>query len=417
MKRFAIATTLVLLAACSKDKAVDEPTELTELKPTAAVTRVWSASVGGGDDVLRLGLGLALRGERLYAAGRGGEVAAFDAGSGRQVWRVRTKASLSAGVGVDDTHVAVGSSDGEVILLGAADGNLVWRTKVGGEVLAAPALAPGAVVVRTVDGRLRGLALADGTELWQIDEQIPRLTLRGNAAPVVAGDLVIAGFDNGKVIAVSTGSGDTVWETPVIPARGRTELERLVDIDSAVKVLGEDVFVAGYQGRAAMLALDSGQIWWTRDLSSYRGVDVDDEAVYAATADGEVVALRRRSGVELWRQPALKFRKLSAPVVAGDFVAVADFAGIMHWFDKASGAPAARTSGLGGRVSNPPLASGGVVYVISDNGRISALRPQGTGAASVAAPAGAPVSGPEAVSPAAIPDASVVNPSDPPPND
>jgi outer membrane protein assembly factor BamB len=363
---------------------------------------------------MRYGLGLALSGERVYAAGRGGEVAAFDAATGRAVWRARTKAALSAGVGVDETHVAVGSSDGEVVLLNAADGNIMWRAKVGGEVLAAPALAAGAVVVRTVDGRLRGLSLEDGKELWQVDEQIPRLTLRGNAAPVVAGDLAIAGFDNGKVIAVSTGSGDTVWETPVIPARGRTELERLVDIDAAVKVLGEEVFVAGYQGRAAMLALESGQIWWTREVSSYRGVDVDDDAVYVATADGEVVALRRRSGVELWRQSSLKFRKLSAPAAAGDYVAVADFAGIMHWFDKSTGAPAARTGGLGGRVSNPLVAAGDVVYVISDNGRISALRAASTGASAPAATPAPDAATPE-VPPAApaAPDATL--PSEPAP--
>jgi outer membrane protein assembly factor BamB len=299
---------------------------------------------------------------------------------------------------VGDELAVVASSNGDVIALNSADGVERWRAKVAGEVLASPSVGSDAVIVRTVDGRLRGLALADGKELWLVEEQVPRLSLRGNASPVVARDLVIAGFDNGKVIAVTARDGDTVWETPVVPPRGRTELERLNDIDSAVKVIGDDVFVAGFQGRAAMLALDSGQIWWTRDVSSYRGVDVDDDALYVSSAEGEVVALRRRSGIELWRQSSLKFRRLSAPVAAGGYVAVADLEGIMHWFDKSTGAPAGRLSGLGGRVSNPAVAVDDVIYVISDNGRIHALRAVALARASEPAPQ--PTAEPEAPVPA-----------------
>jgi outer membrane protein assembly factor BamB len=397
MKRIVACAALLLLAACSKDKAVDEPTELTELAATARVERVWSASVGGGDEVMRLGLGLGFDDARVYAAGRNGEVAAFDRTNGRVAWRSRTKAQLSGGVGVGADLAVVASSNGDVIALSAADGAERWRVKVAGEVLAAPGVGSDVVIVRTVDGRLRGLAVADGKEQWAVEEAVPRLSLRGNAPPVVARDLVVAGFDNGKVVAVSAREGDTVWEAPVIPPRGRTELERLNDIDAAVKVIGDDVFVAGFQGRAAMLALDTGQVWWTRDVSTYRGVDVDDNAMYLSSADGEVVAMRRRSGVEVWRQSALKFRRLSAPVAAGDYIAVADFEGYMHFMDKATGAPAARTGGLGGRVSNSPIAIDGVVYTISDSGKITALR----AVALPSAPAPARERAPEAAAPEA----------------
>jgi len=140
-----------------------------------------------------------------------------------------------------------------------------------------------------------------------------------------------------------------------------------------VKVAGDDVFVAGFQGRAAMLALDSGQIWWTRDLSSYRGVDVDDDQLYVSTSGGEVVALKRRTGVEVWRNDLLKRRSLSAPAVAGDFVAVADLDGYVHWFDRTTGTLAGRIKTSGDRVTNAPLAVNGIVYVISDKGDLVAL--------------------------------------------
>ena len=381
---------LIALSACdSKDKKVEKPAELTDIKnPTVRIQKLWGASVGGGGKKLRLGLGLATAGNKLFAAGRDGDVAAFDLKNGKQLWRVETKLALAGGTGIGADIVAVGSADGQVLAFAADNGAQRWHADVKGEILSAPAVSDNEVVVRTVDGKLRGLAIADGHELWSAEQQIPRLTLRGTAAPVVARDLAISGFDNGRVLAVSLHDGGTVWDSPVSPAHGRTELERLNDIDAAVKVVGEEVFVAGFQGRAAMLALDSGQIWWTRDVSSYRGVDVDDDQMYVSTSQGELVALKRRSGIEVWRNDLLQRRSLSAPAVVGDFVVVADLEGYVHWFDRVTGTLAGRVKSGGDRVTNPPLAVDGTLYVITDKGDIVALR--GTPVASRAAQAEAP---------------------------
>lgn len=374
MKRLLAFCALVLLAACSKDKDIAPPAELVDFPATVAVKRVWTASVGGDGERLRLGLGLGVDEARVYGAGHDGEVAAFELHSGRALWRTRTRSPLSGGTGVGEGLVVVGSAKGEVIALSAEDGAIRWRRKVGGEILSAPAVSARSVIVRTVDGRLHGLALADGHALWQQEQQVPRLTLRGTATPVIAGDEAICGFDNGRVVAVNVASGDQVWETMVAPPRGRTELERLVDVDSAVQVRGEDVYVVGFQGRVAMLARDTGQIWWSRELSSYRGLDVDDDALYVSTSDGEIVALRRRTGVELWRQNMLARRGLSAPAVSADgTLAVGDFQGYVHWFGRATGAPAARAS-AGARITNPPRVAGDLLFVIDETGRITAFR-------------------------------------------
>jgi len=406
-----LAAALLALAACSsKDKKVDEPAKLLDIKnPSVRIQKLWSTSVGGGGKKQRLGLGLGVDGDRLFAAGRDGEVAAFDLKTGKQLWRTKTELPLAGGTGVGSDLVVVGSLDGQVVALAADNGAQKWRVDVKGEVLSSPAIASSAVIVRTVDGKLRGLAIADGKELWSAEQQIPKLTLRGVAAPIVAHDMVISGFDNGRVLAVSVTDGSTVWDSPVSPPHGRTELERLNDIDSAVKVVGDDVFVAGYQGRAAMLALDSGQVWWTRDISSYRGVDVDDDQMYIATSLGEVVAMKRRSGAEVWRNDSLKHRGLSAPAVVGDFVVVADLDGYVHFFDRVTGTIAGRAKTSGDRVTNPPLAVNGILYVISDKGDLTALHglPLGTRAAR-AAPPPAPTPTPDAPPP--TPDAAAPAP-------
>jgi outer membrane protein assembly factor BamB len=363
----------VSLVACSKDKDIEPPAELVDFPATLAVERVWSASLGGGEPELRIGLAPATDGERVYAASRDGDVLAIDPESGRILWRVRTKAALAGGPGAGSGHVALGTTNGEVMLLDAASGDRKWQVPVGGEVLAAPALSPDVVVVRTVAGVLVGLSVADGRQLWREDQQIPRLTLRGTGAPVIVDNTAVCGFDNGRVVAVDLRNGDVLWDQLVAPARGRTELERLVDIDSAIKVSGADLFVVSFQGRAAMLALDTGQAWWSRELSSHRGLDFDEDRLFVAGSEGAVIALARRSGAELWRQDGLRLRRLSAPAAVGGHVVVGDFEGYLHWLAVEDGQFAARVK-AGDRLSNAPLVVGQTVVVQDDKGRVSAYR-------------------------------------------
>jgi outer membrane protein assembly factor BamB len=367
---------LLIIAACSKDKAIDQPAKLTPLpNPSLRVQRIWSASV---DDkkavVLRLGLGVSVADNRVYAAGHRGDVVALDLASGRVIWRVKTRAPLAGGTAASASLVLVGSSDGQLFAFNAANGESRWKVRLNGEVLAPATISERLIAVRTVDGKLHALSPADGHELWAQEQQVPRLSLRGTARPVIAGDAVLCGFDNGKVLAVSANDGSVQWEATVTPPHGRTELERLADIDSAVSVSGQDVYAVGFQGRVAMLALDTGQIWWSHEASSYRGLTLDDDALYLSTADGEVVALKARSGAEIWRQNALLHRRLSAIAVMDDAVVTADFQGYVHWLDKASGALAARVSTGKVRVSNAPVVAGNVVVVINDRGQINAYR-------------------------------------------
>jgi hypothetical protein len=188
-------------------------------------------------------------------------------------------------------------------------------------------------------------------------------------------------------------TGDTLWDATLASPHGRTELDRLVDIDAAVRVVGDNVFAAGYQGRTAMLALDSGQLWWSHDMSSYRGLNVDDENLYVSETDGTVVALRQRDGSEVWRNEKIKRRGLSAPVVINSAIVVADYQGYVHWLDKNTGALVARARVAKQRVSNPPVGAGDTVVVLTDGGTLAAFRatprPAPAPAAVPVAPAGA----------------------------
>lgn len=367
---------LLLAVGCSKDKDVEPPAKLVDFPATLAVKKLWSTGVGGGKKqlLLRLGLGPSLDSGNVFAVSHKGEVIALSLETGRQLWVTNLKLPLSAGPVAGSGVVVVGSSKGNVVALDEATGKELWRVRVNAELLSAPAIGERIVVLRSVDGRLRGMDIKSGRELWSIEQPVPRLSLRGTSTPVIARDVAICGFDNGKVMAVSLANGDTVWDTTLSSPHGRTELERLVDVDSAVRVVGEDVYAVGFQGRVAMLALDSGQIWWAHDMSSNRGLTVDDETVYISQADGVVIALRQRDGSELWRNDKIRRRNLSTPAMTSTAIIVADYQGYVHWLDKKTGALVAREHVAKQRVTNAPVAVGDTVVVMTDGGDLAAYR-------------------------------------------
>ena len=381
LARRAALAALLAVAACSKDKNVDEPAKLTPLPhPSVHVTHLWGHSMGDKKAaVLRLGQGISIADNRVFAAAHKGEVVALDLTNGRVIWHAKTKAPLSGGTAASSALVVAGASDGQLFALDSATGHTRWNVRLNGEVLAPAAITERLIAVRTVDGKLHALSPEDGHELWATEQQVPRLSLRGTASPVISGDLVLCGFDNGKVVAVSAADGSVQWEATVTPPHGRTELERLDDIDSPVRVADRDVYAVGFQGKVAMLAIDTGQVWWSHDDSSYRGLILDEDTLYLADADGVVTALKARTGAEVWQQKALLHRGLSPIAVMDDAVLAGDFQGYLHFLDKASGALAARVSAGGGRISTQPLVVGDVVVVVNDHGQINAFRvkPQG----------------------------------------
>jgi outer membrane protein assembly factor BamB len=368
---------LLITAGCSKDKDVEPPAKLVDFPQTLPVKKLWSENLGGGKKqmVLRLGLGPAVDKGIVFAGSHKGEMVALSLGTGKRIWQKKLKLPLSAGPSAGNGIVVVGTSKGEVLALDGATGRELWHTKVNSELLSAPAISEKVVVMRSVDGRLHGLDTSNGKELWSVEQQVPRLSLRGTAIPVIAKDVAISGFDDGKVMAVSLNTGDTVWDATLASPHGRTELDRLVDVDSAVRVIGDDVFATGFQGRTAMLALDSGQIWWAHDMSSYRGLAVDADNLFVTQSDGIVVALRGRDGSEIWRNAKLKLRGLSTPVITTTAVVVGDYQGYLHWLDRTTGVLVARQRvSKKDRFTTSPVAVDDTVVVLTDRGVLAAYR-------------------------------------------
>lgn len=366
----------MLLSSCElfgdKDEEA-EPKELVKLQNKLNIKKLWNTKVGGDSEFLLVGLQPVGDGNRIYAASQDGKVLAVDPDSGKQHWKLDLEMGLSAGPAVNEGMVAVASEDGYIILLDANSGAEQWRVYVGGETLARPLIENDSVIVQTNDNRLVVLARFDGRQRWESEQTMPALTMRGASSPVMVGSSVIAGFDNGRLVAFNLDTGDIVWDAMLALPTGRSDLDRLADIDGAIVAIGQDVYAAGYQGRVAAIAAESGQMLWSREISTYEGVAADWNSVYTVTDDGEIIALTRSNGAELWRNDDLLRREPTLPIPFQTTVVVGDFEGRLHFFSGLDGGALARTRFGSKAITIDPVVIGNRLYVQSDDGSLGAF--------------------------------------------
>jgi outer membrane protein assembly factor BamB len=371
---------LVLLNGCSwikswgDDDDPEAPAELVEFESTLTVGKVWSTDVGKGLDKAGRQLRPAYSSGSLYTADYKGLLMAIDADSGRKQWEIKTKLPFTGGPGISGKLLLMGTQDGEVFAFDASTGTQLWSATVTSEVLAAPAESDGIVVVRCIDGRVFGLDADTGQRIWIYDHSVPLLTLRGNAPLLLRAGVVFVGYDGGQVVALRQDDGTLMWEQTLVTTEGRTELERLSDIDGQLVFIASDLLVSSYKNRLASLAADSGRLLWFKDISSASGVTVDRINLTLSDKDGNVWLLDRRNGAESWKNNQLLRRGLTRPVIYGSFVVVGDDDGYLHWIKISDGQFAAREKVGGKGFSGPPLVVGNTLYVMTKKGKLIAFR-------------------------------------------
>ena len=369
----------ILLSGCSavsgylsgEDNA-EPPAKLEKLSDAVSLRKLWGTRVGVGYDEQFIKLVPAVEGPYVLVADRKGRVTALSAESGKQLWQTKTKKLISAGPGAGDELVLVGTSDAEIIALSLLDGSVVWEARVTSEVLSVPQIDLGVVVVQTVDGNVAGLSAVDGSQLWIYDRSVPTLTLRGTSTPAVEHGIVLAGFASGKLAAISTEKGFVAWETSVAIPKGRSELERMVDVDADPVIVGTAVYIASFQGRVAVIDIQNGNLGWTRDMSSFAGLGVDFAQVYVTDEESNVWALTRDSGDSVWKQDKLHNRAVTAPEPYSNYVAVGDFEGYLHLLSRYDGHLAARVRVDKDGISARPISVNDVLYIYGNGGTIAA---------------------------------------------
>ncbi|MGB0635820.1 MAG: outer membrane protein assembly factor BamB [Gammaproteobacteria bacterium] len=340
-----------------------------------SVEEIWSKRIGKGAENLYLKLTPAVIGGYLFVADQYGKLIATDISTGEPVWQIHDKnVNYTSGAGGGDGMVLIGTGDGRVIARDVQTGNLKWVAKVSSEILSAPTAFNQITVVRTGDGNIFGLDSGTGKEIWNYDRTVPSLTLRGNAPPVIGGDRVFAGFDNGRFVALDLKSGQSLWDSPLAIPSGRSDLDRMVDVDSAPIVQKNTIFVASFHGGVSAISSIDGRILWTREISSYAGIALGGRYVYVTDDEGSIWALNAETGASVWKKDELKERYPTAPAYYNGYVVVCDSEGYTLWMNAQTGEFVYKSRLDKSRIIARSLRAADSLISYSSNGRVVAMK-------------------------------------------
>jgi len=374
---------VLTLSACSTvsgwfdmddDEDLTAPVELVDINQTVKIKKLWSKGVGDGQGDGFYKIQPVIAGDIIYAASADGVLIALNRNTGKVQWKVDLDLKLSGGVGVYENVLLLGGSDGSVIQLDAGSGAINWTTKLSGEVLAPPQGNGRVVVAQSYEGRVQGLDFNTGEKLWVFNSNVPVLTVRGTSSPILSGNMVYAGFASGRVLALDANTGAIAWEVRVTIPQGRSEIERIVDIDGTMLLAGKELYAASYQGRLVAIDVSSGRKLWQQDVSSFAGVSQGFGNIYVTDEDGALRAYLRNGQGERWSQTALGYRELSRPTPVSSYVAVADFEGIVHLISQVDGEFVGRVKADGDGARADMLSDGNVLYVYGNSGKLTAYQ-------------------------------------------
>jgi outer membrane protein assembly factor BamB len=371
MTRLSIIILLAaMLGACGSPSNVDAPAELKSFKKLYRVDVDWKKNVGS---MVNSGgrMRAAFADGSIFVIDDAGQVSSLDSASGKLNWVSKLEKQVSTGITVGDSLLAFATRNGDVIAVSVADGSIIWSANVLGAVLSVPAIGNGKVYVQTEDGRIIALSERDGSVAWTVERTVPALSLHGNSGSVYAQGLLVAGFANGHVVGIDSRNGRVLWDRVVSYPTGRSDVDRLSDVDAPPVIEGFRLFAVSYQGKIMAMDLRNGQVLWTRPMSVYLPFSADNRNLYVVNDEGVVLAISQANGANVWVQNDLKRRISTRPMVYEGKIILGDKEGYIHILDSSNGDISGRYSGDGSRVLSH-LVANGKIYSLTDKGQLIA---------------------------------------------
>ncbi|MDO3385120.1 outer membrane protein assembly factor BamB [Gilvimarinus sp. SDUM040013] len=374
MRLVPIVALAFVLSGCSLFGSKDgtEPMELVDFEPTIDVDRLWQRDVGAGQGAGFTTLTPAFAENLVYTVDYQGELTALDRMTGKVAWKRDLDEPIAGGVGLGADQLLLGSDEGEIVALTLDSGEELWRTPLSGEVTSVPAGNADVVAVQTLDGRLNVLNAESGELLWFYDNPPPKLTLRGRPTPVLTDSAVYAGFANGRLMAFNPQNGLILWEQRVGLPKGRSDLEKMVDIHATPLLQDGILYVGGFQSRLMAITRATGRPLWSADASIHQPVWMSAGELFVATEQSAVVAYNAASGAEIWKNEQMLRRQLIGPVVVGGYIAVADEEGYIHFMDRSDGSFVDRLRIDSSGTRAPMWSDGERLYVLANDGTFAA---------------------------------------------
>lgn len=321
---------------------VNDPVKLVAIaQPISVLQPVFSIDIGNkkvsSKDPLSLQIGYDK--SQIVTASRGGDVSGFNS-AGQRLWSLNVGEPITGGVALDafSQTAIVSTRSGLVMAFDSTTGEKRWQQPLSASVLTPALIHNNRVILSANDGFLHGLSLQNGQSVWQFATQVPDISVRGSAQPTLLDDkTTLLATADGRLHAVTTDSGLPQWSRRVGVGVGSSEVERMSDVDGMPIIDNNELFAVSYSGQLIAIDLASGQVKFVNELASLKSLAVNDKQVMATSLDGKVVAYDRRTGETLWENEALSYRKLTNPVMIGDYIAIGDLEGVIHLLNPATG--------------------------------------------------------------------------------
>ena len=360
---------IALLTGCFGGIKKPQPTELQPVTALVSVRQSWTQRIGPVNFPLDVGVA----GNGVAVASDDGTVAFFDAQTGREVWRLALKTQIAAGVGSDGKVLAVVTKDNEVIAMQA--GRELWRQKLTAQAFTAPFVAGERVFVLAADRSVNAFDGQTGRKLWTQQRSSEPLVLRQSGVMLAVGDTLVVGLA-GRLVGMNPSNGSIQWEAPIATPRGINDIERLVDLVGSVSRVGDSVCVRAFQSSIGCVNTTRGNVLWTRPANGVQGIQGDDRLLFGTEADGTVLAWKRTDGERVWSSERLRYRGLTAPLLAGRSVVIGDATGFIHLLSREDGSLLNRLSTDGSPISAAPVLAGNTLVAVTRNGGIYGFQPE-----------------------------------------
>ncbi len=355
-----------------------------------AATRAWSVSIGGGNSSrTRLVAEPVVADGRVYTIDTLARVRAFSADTGAMIWehQVRGENSPSetlfgGGVSYDNGRIYATTGSGDAAALDAATGNQIWMVKPGGPLRGAPTVAGETVYALSQDSQLYALNAANGETRWTGSGSFELAGVFGSAAPAFAQSTLVAGFSSGELTAYRYENGQVVWQDALARTGISTVVGTLSDIDADPVIDNGRVFAIGQGGRMVAVELITGQRAWELNVSGLSTPWVAGEWVFVVTDRAQLLAIARASGKIRWIAQLARYRDAEdrqgpifwrGPVLAGNRLVLTSSTGQIAFVSPTDGSILS-TVDHRTPISLPPVVAGSTLYILDDQGRLTAWR-------------------------------------------
>lgn len=343
-----LSCTMSGCAFLNKNKVEEaKPNPLPQFTQSSDLAAVAAYKVSASDAKDPLRLKIASDQGMVYLLDPKGSVIAYK--GNQRVWeRQISKSGLSSGVEAANGILVVGNKKGELFVLDQATGAEKWTAKASGALLSSALIQAGRVIVVANDGTVYGFDESSGQKVWTYRLPSEQLSLRGQASPVAldARTALIAS-SNAYIYAIDSLSGTLRMQRRVAVSDGRSDIQRLIDIDGEPTVAGQFVVTTSYQGQLTVMDLASQRVVWSEDSSSLTRPEVSGRQVFVAQADGKLKSYDLVTGQVIWENEQLLNRQLSNPVVLGQSLVVGDLEGVLHLIDPTTGLITGRAKSSG----------------------------------------------------------------------